>query len=124
MTIMRIFLTAILTAGAALSMAQAPCCKAKQPSQEETFLKVAREMQMAAEGKKACCQTTATKSIEKGDKGCCNAKGEPAKFKVFVKGEGYKFFGCEDSAAEGRKALVAKGAKAGKVEKMSRKASL
>lgn len=121
---MRILLTAILTAGAALSMSQAPCCKAKQPSQEETFLKVAREMEMSAEGKKACCQTTATKSVEKGDKGCCNAKGEPAKFKVFVSGAGYKFFGCEDSAAEGRKELLAKGAKVGKVEKLSRKTSI
>jgi hypothetical protein len=121
---MRIFLTAILVAGAALSMAQAPCCKDKKPSQEETFLKMAREMEMTAEGKKACCQTTATKSVEKGDKGCCNAKGEPAKFKVFVTGAGYKFFGCEDSAAQGRKELLAKGSKVGKVEKVSRKASL
>lgn len=122
---MRIFFTAVLATVAAAAMAQAPCCKGeKKPSQEETFLKIAREMEMSAEGKQACCRTTAEKSVEKGDNGCCNAEGEPAKFKVFVKGQGYKFFGCEDSAAKGRKELLAKGAKVGKVQKLSTKTSL
>jgi hypothetical protein len=122
---MRFLLTAILAAGAALSMAQGPCCQGeKKVSADEAFLKMAREMEMFASGKKACCQTTATKSVEKGAEGCCNAKGEPAKFKVFVKGAGYKYFGCEDSAAQGRKELLAKGAKAGKVQKVARKTAI
>ncbi|MBC8064823.1 MAG: hypothetical protein H7Y17_08335 [Chlorobia bacterium] len=121
---MKFLLTSVLAAVAAFSMAQGPCCQEKKPNQEDGFLKMAREMEMSAEGKKACCKTTATKSVEKGDKGCCNAKGEAAKFKVFVEGAGYKFFGCEDSAAKGRKELLAKGARAGMVQKVSTKTSL
>ncbi len=106
-------------------MAQAPCCQAeKKANPDEAFLKMAREMEMAAEGRKACCQTTATKSVEKGEDGCCNAAGEPAKFKVFVAGQGYKFFGCEDSAKEGRFELKAKGLKVGQVQKVSNKTSI
>ncbi len=121
--IMRIFLTVALSVAAAAAMAQAPCCKAKKPSQEDQFLKIARKMEVAAEGKKACCRTTAEKKIEKGGEGCCNAKGEPAAYKVFVPGVGYKFFGCEDSAAQGRKDLLAKHTKVGKVQKISKKTS-
>lgn len=108
-----------------MSMAQGPCCSAeKKSSKEDAFLKMAREMEVAAEGKKACCRTTAEKKIEKGGEGCCNAKSEPANFKVFVPGVGYKFFGCEDSAAQGRKDLMAKHNKVGKVQKVSKKTSL
>lgn len=84
---------------------------------------MAKEMEVASEGKKACCRTTAEKKVEKGGAGCCNAKGEPAEYKVFVAGVGYKTFGCEDSAAQGRKDLLAKYNKVGKVQKMSKKAS-
>ena len=52
------------------------------------------------------------------------AKGEAAKFKVFIAGAGYKYFGCEDSAAKGRKELLAKGAKAGKVQKVAGKVAI
>ncbi len=122
---MRILLTTIIAACAALSMAQAPCCQGeKKVSPDDAFMKMAREMEMSAEGKKACCKTTAENSVEKGAEGCCNAKGEPAKFKIFVQGAGYKYFGCEDSAAKGRKELLAKGAKAGKVQKVGRKIAI
>lgn len=60
-------------------------------------------------GKTACCKSTAEKPMAKGDKGCCNAKGEAAKFKVWADGK-YSFFGCEGSANKGRLELVAKGA--------------
>lgn len=120
---MRIFLTAALSIAAAAAMAQAPCCQPKKVAQEDAFLKMAKEMEIAAEGKKACCRTTAEKKVEKGGAGCCNAKGEPAAYKVFVPGVGYKTFGCEDSAAKGRKDLLAKYNKVGKVQKVSKKAS-
>lgn len=123
--IMRIFLIAALSIVAAAAMAQAPCCQGeKKPSADDAFLKMAREMEVAAEGKKACCRTTAEKAVEKGGEGCCNAKGEPAEFKVFVAGVGYKYFGCEDSAAKGRKELLAKHTRVGKVQKLSKKTSL
>jgi hypothetical protein len=44
------------------------------------------------------------------------AMGTQAKFKVFVAGEGYKFFGCQEMAGSGRAALIAKGAKVGPVQ--------
>jgi hypothetical protein len=122
---MKALIVTLFAAVAACSMAQMPCCKGeKKPNAEESFLKMAREMEMSAEGKKACCQTTATKSVEKGDEGCCNAKGESAKFKLFVAGSGYKYFGCEDSASQGRKELLAKGAKVGKVQKVRTKVAI
>jgi hypothetical protein len=122
---MKVFITSILAAAAALSMAQMPCCQGeKKATKEDSFLKMAREMEMSAEGKKACCRTTAEKSVEKGAEGCCNASGEVAKFKVFVAGAGYKYFGCEDSAAKGRHELLAKGARAGKVQKVVGKVAI
>jgi hypothetical protein len=121
---MKLFLTAVLTVAAAVSMAQAPCCKGEKTNTDAEFLKVAQEMEMKAEGKKACCKSTEAKPMAKGDKGCCNAPGEVAKFKVFVAGTGYKYFGCKDSAAQGRKDLLAKGAKVGNIQKVSLKASI
>ncbi|MBN9501978.1 MAG: hypothetical protein BGO01_10090 [Armatimonadetes bacterium 55-13] len=122
---MKLLVTLIVAAASVASFAQCPACgKEKQPSADELFLKQAREMEMAAEGKKACCRTTAEKSVEKGEAGCCNAKGEIAKFKVFVAGSGYKFFGCEDSAAQGRKELMASGVKVGQVQKVLGKVAI
>ena len=95
------------------------CCAAKKPSADEAFMKMAQEMEMKAEGKMACCKSTTAKPVAKGDEGCCNAEGEPKAFKVYVAGTGYKFFGCEGSAADGRKSLLAKGARVGKVQKVS-----
>ena len=40
-------------------------------------------------------------------KGCCNAPGEMAKFKVFAGGK-YSFYGCADMAEKGRIALMEK----------------
>lgn len=70
---------------------------------------------LAAKSEGACEKSTATKMVKKGDAGCCNAKGEVAKFKVW-NGMGYEFFGCEDSAAEGRAQLLALGHVAGAVQ--------
>ncbi len=93
------------------------CCSAKKPSAEEEFMTIAKQMEVSAEGKKACCKSTIEKPMAKGEKGCCNAPEEPKPFKVFVANSGYKFFGCKDSAAQGRKALMASGAKVGQVQK-------
>ncbi|MCB0826549.1 MAG: hypothetical protein KDC26_10195 [Armatimonadetes bacterium] len=60
-------------------------------------------------GEKECCKSTPEAKVMKGEEGCCNAPGQPAKFKVWADGK-YHFFGCEDSAKEGRMELVAKGA--------------
>ncbi|MBX3120074.1 MAG: hypothetical protein KF784_13490 [Fimbriimonadaceae bacterium] len=101
---------------------QDSCCAAgKQVNSEEAFMAEARRMMAAAEAKKECCKSTAEKPQAKGEGDCCNAKGAEAKFKVFVAGAGYKFFGCKDSAAEGRAELLAKGAIVGKVQKVTGK---
>jgi len=114
---MKTFFVAGAVLAACFAMADGgKCCAKKQVSAEEEFLAIAQEMTMKAEGKKACCKSTVEKPMAKGDKGCCNAKGEKPKFKVYVAGEGYKFFGCEGSAKEGRSALVAKGARVGKIQ--------
>jgi hypothetical protein len=93
------------------------CC-----SKKDAFMAEAEAMMAAAEGnstKKACCRSTVAKPVVKMQAGCCNAKGETPKFKVFVAGNGYKFFGCEGSAAEGRKEMIAKGTKVGRVQKIA-----
>ena len=111
-------------------MAQDTCCKAeKKLSADAEFMKIAQEMEAkSVNAKKAkamdCCQSTEKKHISKAEEGCCNAHGEPAKFKVFVAGTGYKFFGCEESATQGRKALLAKGARVGTIQKVSKKTSI
>jgi hypothetical protein len=114
-----LFVLAIaLVAGAAFAD---DCCSAKKPSAEDEFMKIAQEMEMKSEGKMACCRSTVAKPVIKGEEGCCNASGEPKAYKVFVAGTGYKFFGCEGSASQGRKDLLAKGARVGKVQKVSLK---
>lgn len=100
----------------------ADACSTKASAEDE-FMKEAQRMMLEAEGKKACCKSTAAKPIAKGDKGCCNETGQAAKFKVFVAGAGYKFFGCEGSATKGRKELLAKGAKVGNIQKVTAKTS-
>ncbi len=87
-------------------------------SAEVEFMQEAEKMAGKAEGKESCCKSTPVKVMAKGDKGCCNEKGLAAKFKVFVAGEGYKFFGCEGSAAKGRKELIAKRMKVGSVQQV------
>jgi hypothetical protein len=94
-------------------------CGLKTRCADDEFMAEAHRMMMAAEGKSACCKSTASKPMAKGDAGCCNAKGEAAKFKIYVAGAGYKYFGCEGSAAKGRKELVSKGQKVGKVQKVT-----
>lgn len=104
------------------------CCASKQADDREAaFMAEARRMMLAAEkgqGAEECCQSTAEKPMAKGDPGCCNAPGAPAKFKVFIAGEGYKFFGCEDSAGQGREALLAGGKRVGKVQKVTGNAKI
>jgi hypothetical protein len=78
----------------------------------------------SAAAQEECCKSTEAKPIAKGEPGCCNAKGEVAKFKVFVAGTGYKFFGCKDSASKAREELVAKGLKVGLVQKVTGKARI
>jgi hypothetical protein len=124
---MKFFVSLLTVVCAAGAMAQ--CCggDAKPQSaqaREAEFMAEANRMALKAEGKEACCQTTSAKKVAKGDKGCCNAKAEPAKFKVFVAGSGYKYFGCEGSAKKGRQELVAKGQKVGKIQKVRSKVAL
>lgn len=109
--------------GAKTAKAASHCSKESKAAQmsDDEFIAEAHRMQMAAEGKKECCKSTAAKPVAKGEGDCCNAKGAVAKFKVFVAGQGYKYFGCEGSAAEGRKDLMAKGAKVGQVQKVAGK---
>ena len=118
---MKTILIAGAMVAACLSFADGgKCCAKPQVSAEQEFMALAQETTLKAEGKKACCKSTAEKPMAKGDKGCCNAEGEKPKFKVYVAGEGYKFFGCEGSAKDGRSALVAKGARVGKVQPTSK----
>jgi|CXWL01.1.fsa_nt_gi hypothetical protein len=91
-------------------------CGGDKMSADAEFMQEAERMGMNAQGKESCCKSTPVKPMAKGDKGCCNEIGIQAKFKFFVAGEGYKFFGCDDSAAKSRKALIAKGIRVGSVQ--------
>ncbi len=70
------------------------------------------EVKMA--GKEACCTSTAKAPKAKGEKGCCNAPGEMAKFKVFADGK-WMFYGCKGSAEMGRKELMTMAFKVGQI---------
>jgi hypothetical protein len=103
---------------------QEACCSDKKMTKEEEFMAMAAEMAAKADSKDMCCRSTPAHPVAKGGEGCCNAKGEPAKFKVFVAGVGYTYYGCEDSAKQGRSQWVAKGRKAGNVQKVASKISI
>jgi hypothetical protein len=87
--------------------------------EDAKFMAEAERMTLAAEGKSACCKSTATKTVAKGGKGCCNAKEAPKPFKVFVRGEGYRFFGCGGSAAKARTEMRTAGRVVGPVQRRS-----
>lgn len=105
----KVLLVGAFVVAGAMGFAQGDCCGDKVAE---------KKAQETVNGKPACCKSTEAKPMAKGEKGCCNAKGELAKFKVYVVGVGYKFFGCEGSAAKGREEIVAAGQLAGKVQKV------
>lgn len=94
-------------------------------SKEDAFLAEAARMERLAEAKakasseKQCCKSTPEKPIPQGAPGCCNAPGGLAKFKVWVVGSGYKFYGCEGSARDGRNELMASGHRVGAVQRVT-----
>lgn len=107
-----------------VAQAQGDCCSDKPMTGEDAFMAEAKRMmalaEMKATGEKECCKSTPEKPMMKGDPGCCNAEGAPAKFKVYVAGQGYKFFGCADSAGEARAELMGNGHKVGEVQKVTK----
>lgn len=117
---MKLFVTFAVAATAACCLADGSACCKKDAPAKDAFLVEAEKMMLAAEGKTACCKSTPAKVVVKGESGCCNAPGAAKPFKVFVAGEGYKFFGCAGSAAKGRKELVAKGSKVGAIQKATK----
>lgn len=68
-----------------------------------------KEVKAEAKDKELCCKSTAANPIAKGSKGCCNAKGALARFKVWADGT-YHFFGCQGSASKARLDLARQGA--------------
>lgn len=136
----KLFCISALAVACAFGFAQdkkADCCAAEKMATIKAQTKVEKtddccasekmattKAQAKVNGKDACCKSTEAKPMAKGDKGCCNAKGESAKFKVYVAYEGYKFFGCEGSAKKGRDELVKQGYIVGNVQKVNSKVSM
>jgi hypothetical protein len=98
--------------------------KAQKKDECSACDKMATTKSQTKDGKEACCKSTEAKPIGKGDKGCCNAKGANAKYKVYVAYEGYKFFGCEGSAKQAREEFVKQGYIVGNVQKVNSKVSM
>ncbi len=101
-------------------------CGTKAEAQEKDCCGAPAKAKLMAQQaeKEECCKSTEAKPMAKGDEGCCNAKGAPAKFKVWA-GAGYKYFGCEESAAKGRLEAVNKGVvPVGKVQAVVGKVSI
>lgn len=96
---------ALIAAGFALAQTQDECCAGE------------KQMKAVVAKKGQCCQSTNGKAIAKAGSGCCNEKGQLAKFKVFVSGN-YQFFGCENSAKQARMDLIAQGKKVGKIQQV------
>ncbi len=92
-------------------------CAGKTLKGEGAFQAEAKRMQMKAEGKDECCQSTPLQPKAVGDPGCCNQKGAVAKFKVW-NGKTFQYYTCADAAHTARKSLLARGMKAGKVQKV------
>ncbi len=72
----------------------------------------------AAAEQDECCKSTDAKPVKKGEGDCCNAADAPAKFKVYVEGKGYRFFGCEESANKARETYTKDGIMTGAVQKV------
>lgn len=82
-------------------------------------------MAAAKQGEDECCQSTPAKKVAYGAEGCCNNPNEVAKFKVYVVGKGYVYYGCEDSAKKGRASILAKNIDfVGPVQKVSGKRTI
>jgi len=71
-----------------------------------------------------CCASAAGGQVVKGEQGCCNAPTELAKFAVIADGKPH-YYGCEDSAKQGRTDLVKAGATSvGEVTTVTEKVSI
>jgi hypothetical protein len=112
---MKMFAGIVLVSLAAAAIADDKACCQKTKNPDAEFMAMAQEMMAKAEGKKACCMAKAV-PVAKAESKCCMATGNEGKFKVFVAGEGYTFFGCQEMAGQGRATLIAKGAKVGPVQ--------
>src|SRR5687768_12820457 len=103
---MKLICITALAATCAFSFAQDKkddCCAAEKMATTKTQVKAEKKDDCCAsekmattksqtkDGKEACCKSTEAKPVAKGAKGCCSAKGETAKYKVYVAYEGYKF---------------------------------
>lgn len=91
-----------------------PAVQVKVEGKEGCCATKAKAVQVKMESKEACCTSTAKAPVAKAGKGCCNATGEMAKYKVFADGK-WMFFGCKDSAEKGRRDLTTMAFKVGKV---------
>jgi hypothetical protein len=113
---MKVFLSILFALSAGAAIAQ--CCGEEAASAEKQAKIQANIAKVKAQGKEACCKTDDKKAVAKGEAGCCNEKGQLAKFKVWVVNEGYRFFGCEGSANKGREELSTQGYRVGNVQKV------
>jgi len=122
----------LVLAGGALAQAkQDDCCKdmaAKATAKGKSKVKAApmdccmEEGAMAAQGEDDCCKDMG-KTAKKGMDPCSDPNGL-AKFKVYIVGKGYAYFGCEDMAKKGRDGLLKKGEFVGGVQKVAAKVKL
>lgn len=101
------------------------CCGSKMSASigEDAFMAEAQRMMMKAEGKMACCKSTATKAVAKGGDGCCNNVKAKAKFKIYANGK-YHFYGCKGSATMARNQMMEMGVKPGKVQTVRSRRSI
>ena len=94
-------------------------CGGHRMSAEEEFMMEARRMAMQADANGMHGFDASVQSEGHACGGACCAKGAPAKFKVFVSGAGYQYFGCEGSAKQGRQMWASKGKKVGAIQKVA-----
>ena len=110
-------LTIALTVGAFAQTNE----KAKQPKSKQAQMDCCL-VEKAAKAGDDCCKDMDGKTAMKGDP--CESPNALAKFKVFVVGKGYAYYGCQDMAAKGRSALLAKGEFVGSVQKVGAKVKI
>ncbi|MFY9232996.1 MAG: hypothetical protein WAO58_00890 [Fimbriimonadaceae bacterium] len=112
-------LICLLGIASGFSFGQDCCDKDKKSEKKQQTVKPQEGCAMEKSAKTEDCDMGAKKGAET----CSSAKTEAAKYKIYVVGEGYRFFGCEEDAAKTYMNLLASTKKSGTIQKVVRKAT-
>lgn len=120
----KLALICLLGIAGGFAFGQDCCDKDKKTEKKQQTVKPQEDCAMERGAKKGAKSGENCEMGAKGAEACSSAKKVAAKYKIYVVGEGYRFFGCEQDAAKTHMNLLASTKKSGTIQKVLRRASI